>query len=87
MRWYLNPATVTNAVRDTRRVIGGGGPRRIRLTGVGRPEGLIFPTSPILMEVEARDGSVTRIAPHVPLPWLGAWGYRLSDWLARHLRS
>lgn len=78
MRWYLNPSVLTRAARTTRRILSGGGPQTVRVTGVERPKGLILPTSSVSMEVEARDGTVTRFAPEVPVPWPYAWGYRLA---------
>jgi hypothetical protein len=49
----------------------------MRLTGVTPPEGVIFPTSAVCIEVDAKEGTVTRFAPEIPLPWPYAWGYRL----------
>jgi hypothetical protein len=78
MRWYLNPSTLKRAAQVGRRVISGGGPKTVRVKRVEEPEGLIVPTSSVSMEVEARDGTVTRFAPEVPVPWPYAWGYRLA---------
>jgi hypothetical protein len=77
MPWYLNPMTLTHVARDARCVLSGGGPRIVRLTGVTPPEGVIFPTSAVCIEVDAKEGTVTRFAPEIPLPWPYAWGYRL----------
>jgi hypothetical protein len=78
MPWYLNPLTFTHVARDARRILSGGGPKIMRLTGVGRPKGLIVPTSAVCLEVEARDGTVTGFVPEIPVPWLYVWGYRLA---------
>jgi hypothetical protein len=55
MPWFPNPFTLTHAAREARRVLSGGGPKVMRLTGVTQPEGVIFPTSAVCLEVEARD--------------------------------
>jgi hypothetical protein len=78
MRWYLNPLLLTRAARATRRLLAGGRPNAVRVTGADRPEGVIFPTSSVSVEVEARDGTVTRLTPELPVPWPYAWGYRLA---------
>ena len=68
----------TRGARATRRLLAGGRPKTVRVTGVDRPEGVIFPTSSVSLEVEARDGTVTRLTPELPVPWPYAWGYRLA---------
>jgi hypothetical protein len=76
--WYLNPLTLVRVARHTRDVLSGGGPEELRVTGVGRPKGVILPASSVSMEVKAKDGSVTRFAPELPVPWPYAWTYRLA---------
>jgi hypothetical protein len=39
---------------------------------------VIIPTSQIVLEVEAKDGSKTRFEPAVPVPWPYAWSWRLA---------
>jgi hypothetical protein len=78
MPWFPNPFTLTHAAREARRVLSGGGPKVMRLTGVTQPEGVIFPTSAVCLEVEARDRTVVRFAPEIPVPCPYAWGYRLG---------
>jgi hypothetical protein len=56
----------------------GGGPKKLRLARVGEPRGVIVPTAEIVVEVEARDGSVSRWAPALPVPWPYAWAWRLA---------
>jgi hypothetical protein len=75
---YLNPFRIRAAVRDIKRVHSGGGPARVRLARVGEPEGLIIPTSEIVLEVQARDGTVSRFAPSLPVPWPYAWAWRVA---------
>lgn len=75
---YLNPFRIRDAARQIRRISGGGGPRRLRLVSVGHPEGVIVPTSRITLEVEARDGTKSRFAPELPVPWPYAWTWRLA---------
>jgi hypothetical protein len=79
---YLNPFRIRSAVRDIKRVHAGGGPARVRLAGVGEPKGVIVPTSEVVLEVEAHDGTVSRWAPAVPIPWPYAWAWKI----ARRLR-
>jgi hypothetical protein len=67
MPWFPNPFTLTHAAREARRVLSGGGPKVMRLTGVTQPEGVIFPTSAVCLEVEARDRTVVRFAPEIPV--------------------
>ena len=50
---YLNPVRIYHAVRDVRRVLGGGGPKLVRLVGIGPPEGIFVPTASIRIEVES----------------------------------
>ena len=56
----------------------GGGPARLRLARVGEPEGIFVPTAEIQIEVEARDGTISRWAPPLPVPWPYAWAWRLA---------
>lgn len=75
---YLNPFRIRAAARRIREVSGGGGPKRLRLVSVGHPTGLVIPTARIEFEVEARNGTITRFAPEVPVPWPYAWSWRLA---------
>ncbi len=65
---YLNPFRIRAAVRDIRRVMGDGGPKAIRLAGIGHPSGWVLPSSTITIEVIGRDGRVERFCPEVPVP-------------------
>jgi hypothetical protein len=56
----------------------GDGPSRLRVRGLGRPAGLIIPSSRLKLEIEARNGAKTRLEPEIPVPFLYAWAYRLS---------
>ena len=78
MPWYLNPIKLAHAARDARSALSGGGPKAVRVTGVGRPEGLILPSATVSLEVVRRDGTVARFAPEIPVPWPYAWTYRLA---------
>ena len=75
---YLNPFRIRDAVRRIREVSGGGGPAAVRLAGVSHPRGWILPSTRVTLEVVARDGSVTRFAPELPVPFPYAWGYRIA---------
>lgn len=75
---YLNPCLIRSAVRDTRRVASGGGPRLVRLARIREPRGLLVPSAELDIEVEARDGSVHDFTAPIPVPWPAAWSYRLA---------
>jgi hypothetical protein len=74
----LNPFRIRDAVRGIRETSGGGGPKAIRLAGISHPEGWIVPTARVSLEIVARDGTVTRFAPGVPIPFPYAWAYRVA---------
>jgi hypothetical protein len=69
-------------LRDTARAIGSineaGGPRRLRLVRVGRPQGLFLPSSEATLEVETVSGKIVRLRPQLPVPFVYAWVYRLA---------
>jgi hypothetical protein len=75
---YLNPFRIRDAARDVKRVLGGGGPTKVRLLGIGPPRGVFVPTSELMIEVEARDGHTERFSPQIPIPFPYAWVYRLA---------
>lgn len=78
LRWWLNPLHLRDGVRDIRRILRGGGPKLVRLAGVGQPKGLIFPAAAVRIEVEARDGTKVELDPRFPVPFPYAWAYRLA---------
>lgn len=78
MAWYLNPMRMWRTGAGVRDVWRGGGPGRVRLEGIGRPEGWILPSSRLDFEIVARDGRVIEIQPRVPLPPLWTLGYRFA---------
>lgn len=78
MRWYLNPLRIRDAARRVSEIRSGGGPRALRINGVGSPEGWLFPSSRIDLDLVARDGTTTSFAPELPLPLPLAYGYRLG---------
>ena len=84
---YLNPFRIRNAVRDIRHVMGGGGPKLVRLVGIGPPEGIFVPTASIRIEVESKTGRKARFEPPVPVPWPAAWAYRIARTLGVPLVS
>lgn len=73
-----SPSQLIDGIRDLRRVSSGGGPERVRLIEVGRPEGTFFTTAEVKVEIEARDGKTVCISPEFPVPLLYAWGYRVA---------
>ena len=79
MRWLQQIPKIPSALARIRSVVEKGGPKRIRLAGVERPSGLLFPTARLRLEVEARTGAKLRWEPEVPIPFPYAWAYRLSD--------
>ena len=75
---YLNPFRIRDAARDIRRVIGGGGPKLVRLVSIGQPRGWLIPTSTVTIEVEAKDWHSELFEPRVPVPFPYAWTYRVA---------
>ena len=78
----LNPFRIRDTVQRIRETTSGGGPKAVRLAGISHPEGWIVPRARVRLEVVARDGTVTRIEPALPIPFPYAWAYRI----ARRLR-
>ncbi len=74
----LNPFRIRAVVRQIREVSVGGGPAQVRIAGIDRPRGWIIPTSQMHLEVRAKDGTVTRFDPDLPLPFPYAWAYRVA---------
>lgn len=74
----LNPFRIRKAVQRIREATAGGGPAALRVTGVGRPQGWLIPSSTVRLEVRARDGTITRFDPEVPVPFPYAWAYRIA---------
>jgi hypothetical protein len=78
MRRLLNPFWLRSAVRQIRKVMGGGGPRGLRLVCLGQPHGVIVPRADVVFAVISADGKITRFETGVPVPWPYAWTYRLA---------
>jgi len=78
LRWWLNPLHLRDGIRGIRRIVRGGGPRLVRLAGIGDPEGLFLQAVPFLLEIEARDGTKVELDPRLPLPFVAGWAYRLA---------
>jgi hypothetical protein len=74
----LNPWRVQANIRKARAIVEGGGPSLVRLLSVGEPRGLVLPTSEIVLEVQARDGTRVRLEPELPVPFPWAWAIRIS---------
>jgi hypothetical protein len=74
----LDPRRIAHAIKGLRKIRSGGGPRRLRLVKVGKPSGLLIPTSEVVLEIEARDGSVSEFRPEVPVAFPYAWAYRIA---------
>jgi hypothetical protein len=78
MRWWLNPFHLRDGIRGLRRIAAGGGPKSVRVAGIGHPEGWIVPTSEVKVEIETHSGSRVKLDPRVPIPFLYAWAYKLA---------
>ena len=74
----LNPWRLLANVRKARSVLDGGGPKLVRLVRVGEPRGLILPSSEIILEVEARDGTKVTLQPELPIPFVWGWAIRIA---------
>jgi len=78
---------IRDTIRAVREIAHGGGPVAARLVSVGRPQGLIFTTSEVMLEVERGDGGTTTLAPSLPVPPPYAWAYRVAHALGVPLVS
>src|SRR5687768_18290513 len=78
MRWWLNPMNFVHGIRDVRKILRGGGPKRVHIAGVGEPEGWFIPAAAVRIEVEARDGTRVELKPRLPVPFTFAWAYRAA---------
>jgi hypothetical protein len=81
MRWYLNPVNLARTGGNIKRILSGGGPRSVRLTGIGDPRGIILPRVPISLEIVGRDGSRTAFEPELPVGLPAGYGFRIARWL------
>ncbi len=78
MKKLLNPKVIRELVRQLRVVRRHGGPKRVEVLSVAEPRGILAPFSEVLMDVESKDGTVTRVEAPVPIAWPYAWGYRVA---------
>src|SRR5215204_6168631 len=85
--WLPRPSWLRDAARAIRKFDDGGGPRRLRLVRVGRPEGWFLPSSKTTVEVETASGEVLRFSPEFPIPFFYTWGYRVAHHLGLPLAS
>jgi hypothetical protein len=85
--WVPRPSHLRDTARAIGKINDGGGPRRLRLVRVRRPEGWFLPSSETTVEVEAASGKVLRLSPEFPVPFFHAWGYRLARRLDLPLAS
>lgn len=74
----LRKLGIRDSLRAAREIIRGGGPVAARLVSVGHPEGTLFTTTEVVLEVERRDGGTTKLAPNLPVPAPYAWAYRIA---------
>jgi hypothetical protein len=87
MSWIPGPLQVRSAAQALGRIDRAGGPRRLRLVRVGRPQGRLIPSTEVIVEVETVRGEVVRFDPELPVPFFYAWGYRLARRLGRPVAS
>jgi hypothetical protein len=87
MRKWLNPFKLAAAVAALGFLARGGGPKQVKLLGIGQPQGLLIPTAAVALEIKSRDGSVNRVDPRIPLPFLFTWAYRAGRRLGLPLVS
>jgi hypothetical protein len=73
--------------RGLRQVHRGGGPRRVHLRSIERPEGLIFTGSRAVLEVETAGGETVPLEVGLPVPFFYAWGYRIARELGLPIAS
>src|SRR5215207_5051253 len=85
--WVPSPSHLRDTARAIGKINDGGGPRRLRLVRVGRPDGWFLPSSETTVEVETASGKVVRLSPEFPVPFFYAWAYRLARRLALPLAS
>ena len=74
----LSPFKLAHNIANLHAIAAGGGPKSVHLVRVGEPEGLIVPSSEVVVDVETRDGKKVRVEPEVPMPFLVGWGIRLA---------
>jgi hypothetical protein len=78
MPWYMNPISLRDTARDVCRIASGGRPQSLRLTGIGRPQGWLVPTSTVGVAVVSGDGTRVSFEPELPVPLPLAYGYRVA---------
>ena len=78
MRWYLNPITLAQGAGKLKSAATGGGPKSVRLKGVGQPHGIFLPRVPVRLEVVGRNGHKTAFEPELPIGLYLGLGYRLG---------
>ena len=81
------PKQIRDAFRGYRDIRRGGGPKRVRLNSVGRPEGFFLPISVLDVSVTTESGKTVRFNQPIPVPWPYAWGYRVARGLGLPLAS
>jgi hypothetical protein len=74
----VNPWRLRSNLLKLRSILGGGGPKLVRLVKVGEPRGLIVASSEIVLEVEARDGTKVTLEPELPMPFVWGWAIRVA---------
>ena len=78
MRWYLNPMKLAQGAGKLKSLSSGGGPKSIRLKGIGQPHGIFLPRVPVSLEIVGRNGHATTFEPELPIGLYLGYGYRLG---------
>src|SRR5689334_16404192 len=78
MRWYLNPMKLAQGAGKLKSLSSGGGPKSIRLKGIGQPHGVFLPRVPVSLEIVGRNGAITAFEPELPIGLYLGFGYRLG---------
>lgn len=74
----FHPIRTLKAIGRTKEIAAGGGPKKVRVVRIGRPDGWVLPVIEAKLEIEARDGTIVRLAPVLPIPFALAWGERIA---------
>jgi len=75
---FFNPFVIRRYFADLNSIRAGGGPTSVHVVRVGEPAGLIVPSSEVIVEVTAKDGTKVCLDPEIPMPFLLGWGIRLA---------
>ncbi|MFN8112811.1 MAG: hypothetical protein U0R51_06385 [Solirubrobacterales bacterium] len=78
MRWYLNPVRLAHGAGKLKSLATGGGPKSVRVKGIGHPHGIFVPRVRVSLEVVGSNGGTTAFEPEFPIGLYLGFGYRLG---------